>query len=180
MMARPRPEQGPSDPERGDLPMVHVEYTATGNLRHSDYTEDRFDGRDRKKTAVEITQEVEIRVKIEFPGGHVNLEGFTTDLCPDFVFEDLQHTYTPDSVEVEARSVEARIYGNEREWVTAARRYIAERPNMDAVDALSKFQSWGDTEGVEKAIRAVERGEYDDLSPLPGEATAEQSNTTIS
>jgi len=147
--------------------MVHVEYDATATVTEVDEYENVRDGHDKKEKRLQMTSERRVLLKYEFPTGYVNLEGYAPRYTPEYVHERIEHD-TPDNAKVQYDTLEATIYGNSDEWITQARRYIAERPDMDVLDALNLFLGWDCTEsyGVERAIAEVETGRVDDLTPF--------------
>jgi len=152
--------------------MVLVTYRAEG-ARYQTGGERRPDAADPRSTSVQVAEDVSIQVEIELPNGHVNLDAYSIRTAPDHVAEDVQYTvgkHVDDRIEVHAGTIESTIDGSADAWVRAARRWITERVEEgdthreEVRSALERFRGWGDTQGVDAAIRRLD--EYDDLSPL--------------
>ena len=144
--------------------MVIVEYDAEATEYREIESERRRDGRDQTKKVVKTATDVDVHIEHEFPSGHVNLEAYCPSRAPDVVAENVQYDL-PENIEVHVRTLETTVHGSADEWIRQARRWISERPNTSAIEALEMFAGYDETRGVERALRKA-RNEDIDLSPV--------------
>lgn len=144
--------------------MVIVEYDAEATEYRELERENRRDGRDRSKKVVKSAHDIDVHVEYEFPHGHVNLEAYCPSRAPDVVAENVQYDL-PENIEVDTRTLEAVVSTSADGWIRQARRWISERPNTSAIEALEMFAGWDECRGVDGALRKA-RNEDIDLSPI--------------
>ena len=144
--------------------MVIVEYDAEATEYREIERERRRDGRDQTKKVVKTAADIDVHIEHEFPSGHVNLEAYCPSRAPDVVAENVQYDL-PENIEVDTRTLETTIHASVDGWIRQARRWISERPNTTAIEALEMFSGYDETRGVESALRKA-RNEDIDLSPV--------------
>lgn len=150
--------------------MVIVEYDAEATEYREIDRERKRDGRERTKKVVKTAHDIDVHIEHEFPVGHVNLEAYFPSRCPDVVAENVQYDL-PENIEVDTRTLETVIHASAEGWIQQARRWITERPNTSAIEALEMFGGYDETSGVEAALRKA-RNEDVDLSPVSPEPRA--------
>ena len=150
--------------------MVIVEYDAEATEYREIDRERKRDGRDRAKKVVKTAHDIDVHIEHEFPGGHVNLEAYCPSRAPDVVAENVQYEL-PEHIEVHTNTLETTVHASADGWIRQARRWISERPNTSAIDALEMFNGYDETRGVEGALRKA-RNEDIDLSPVSPEPRA--------
>ena len=150
--------------------MVIVEYDAEATEYREIDRERKRDGRDRTQKVVKTAHDIDVHIEHEFPGGHVNLEAYCPSRCPDVVAENVQYDL-PENIEVDTRTLETTIHASADGWIRQARRWITERPDTSAIEALEMFGGYDETRGVEGALRKA-RNEDIDLSPVAPEPRA--------
>lgn len=104
------------------------------------------DGSDTEYRSVQLVERAEVDICIEFPDGHVNLEGYSPARMGMGLEETSLYRYVPEGwAIVDQDDWDVSIDGTMREWVIQARRYIQERPDMSVEDALRAFEAWEET-----------------------------------
>ena len=144
--------------------MVIVEYDAEATEYREIDRERRRSGRDRIKKVVKTATDIDVHIEHEFPGGHVNLEAYCPSRAPDVVAENVQHDL-PENIEVHTNTLETVVHASTDGWIRQARRWVSERPNTTAIEALEMFGGWDECRGVDGALRKA-RNEDIDLSPI--------------
>ena len=144
--------------------MVIVEYDAEATEYRELDRENRRDGRDRTKKVVKTAHDIDVHVEYEFPHGHVNLEAFCPSRAPDVVAENVQYDL-PENIEVDTRTLETVVSTSADGWIQQARRWVSERPDTTAIEALEMFAGYDETRGVRRALQKA-RNEDMDLSPI--------------
>lgn len=160
-----------------------IELIASGPVEIvEDVDVNRQDGWDPIRGSVRTTRELEVTVDLEFPQGHVNLEGFAASSSGGSFAQEIIERYVGEAVDPPSRGGGIRVEpdrwdfelaGKWFDWVQAAHRYQVERPNMSIVGCLLLFKSWDETDDhdVEMAIQEARKA-----SPLADVEVGEMSD----
>lgn len=133
-----------------------IELIAKGPVRVTeDHDVDKQDGWDPIHGTVRTTRELEVTVDLEFPQGHVNLEGYApSSPGVDYALAESIGRYVSDAVDPPSRGGGIRLVSDEWsvelagewfDWIQQAHRYQVERSDMSIVDCLRRFKSWEET-----------------------------------
>lgn len=144
-----------------------IELIASGPVRLVEDTDiRRRDGDDSIHGRVKVTRQVEVDIDLEFPQGHVNLEGFSPS-GGDLPVREMVIPYVRGAMPDHGADIEhvsddewsVELWGEWWDWVQAAHRYQVERPRYSIVGILKFFRSWEETDSdtIELAISKVEQ-----------------------
>lgn len=129
-----------------------IELIASGEIesRGTGSGIDCRDGHDPVCGSVSVTTRREVSVDVEFPQGHVNLEGYAPSAGDRIAREAIGH-WVEQSVDVAdfemvGSTWDVRLDGNWWDWVQQAHRYVVERPDLSLLGALNRFMQWDETD----------------------------------
>lgn len=156
-----------------------IEINASGPVKTYENSRiDWMDGIDPIVGTIITAETTEVKVDLELPQGHVNLEGFAPSRH-DWTMRDVFGRYVRDTVDGHFELVESEwnveIDGNYWDWIQQAHRYNTERPEKSLIDCLGLFLGWEETRNnaIEEAILQVHE-ETDYGSTESGELSSEE------
>jgi len=160
-----------------------IELRATGPVQFrvsNDF--DYEDGHDRIVGNAEFDRTSDAVVEVEFTNGHVNLEAFVPSnigepvlTCLEQFVSDLPFSENTTEWFLLEEQWDVVLYGEWRDWIQQADRWISERPDRSLVSALERFKRWDETktttletaivkldyvDGAETPIGELTTGEY--------------------
>lgn len=113
---------------------------------------DGYGGHDQYFTANTVKKTVEASASIEFPYGHVNIEGYVLSKYYNDEYDMLLSFCVDENPALEdwriledATDLSVELYGEWWDWIQQAHRYQTERPSKSILDCLSQFRSWEET-----------------------------------